>query len=167
MALAVRPTPPPSEAEKPKAPDRATILEVTTEEARSRGTLDTAAAAAAAVDERAAARRRVPRGMQTMEAQLLTMLEQGAPGAALTRVPVPAEPPRSPCPRLLSSPFHRLLVFVSFPRAWNMSACGCLAPSVNFNRVVKSLRPRLRICTASPRSQHLAPPQPALCGSPP
>ena len=81
VALAVRQSQRHSRAERPKAPDRATILEVTTEEARSRGTLDTAAAAAAAaVDERAAALRRVPGGMRSMEAQLLGMLEQAAPG---------------------------------------------------------------------------------------
>ena len=83
VALVKRVIPPPSDAEKPKPPDRAAILAVTTEEARSRGTLDTAAAAAAAgaaADLPVATRSR-PRRMQTMEAQLLSMLEEQSPGA--------------------------------------------------------------------------------------
>ena len=87
VAVLKRVAAPPSEAEKPKPPDRAAILEATTEEARSRGTLDTAAEAAAAGAAAAlpVATRSHPRRMQLMESQLLSLLEQQAPGARLRR----------------------------------------------------------------------------------
>ena len=83
VALAARPWLDACRVEYPKPADKETIIDVTTEEARSRGTLESASvSAAAAAAEAAAAGSRWRRGpqMHAMEAQILEMLEQAAPG---------------------------------------------------------------------------------------